>query len=142
MTLLEFVEKSLKDKTFVFTFIVGRIDIAHAKDTFRKTKINISDYKIVIDSSIIRHIFDNHGNSEKETARKQIAVTKKDILKIPDIILKPDIIVKSDKKSDKHKLDVIKYIKQYNNKFYVLEEVRTGKKSIALCTMYIKKTLL
>ena len=94
-----------------------------------------------VDSLAIRNVFKNHGDKQVETKRNQIAITKNDILKIPEIILNPDIVVKSEKTNSRG-LAVIKYIKQYQDKYYILEEVRSGVKAIALNTMYIKKTLL
>lgn len=140
MTLKEFIEKSIISKQYQ-SFIIGKANAGYAEKIKNKTGLNVLGYDLIIDNYAIKHIINNHGNKEVENKKNQVAVTKNDFLLIPEILFYPDIIIKSDKANNKG-LKVIKYIKQYKNKYYVIEEIRHAGKSIALNTMYIKKNLL
>jgi len=103
--------------------------------------IDISERKHIIADYDIRHIIKQHGNPEIEKAKGQIAVTTKDIEKIPDIINTYDnITTGNDNKQGK----TIRYIKEYsNNKMYVVEVIpNANNKSLYIKTMWIKPVTL
>lgn len=92
-----------------------------------------------IDTSAIQHNQNTHGNEIKESKKKQIAVQAGDYLRIIDIIRNYDYVMVSKDKSKKG-LQVIIYQKKYKDgTVYYLEEIRTGRMSLAFDTMYIKR---
>lgn len=91
-----------------------------------------------IDEDRIAHTMNQHGNATTEANRGQIAITGKDFEKIPEILESYDRVYPSDHKN-KQGRDVIIYEKRYDDGTIIyLEEVRTGRKSLALDTMYKK----
>ncbi|MCH8317901.1 MAG: hypothetical protein IIA88_05300 [Bacteroidetes bacterium] len=114
----------------------GNINTIKANEIFLKTGLNIEGYSYEIDSSSIRHIFKHHSDKVKETNLKQVAISKKDFLLIPEILENYDIVVKGKKR--KSGTYSIIFIKQIGKTYYIVEEVRKKKKTLALKTMYIK----
>jgi hypothetical protein len=141
ITFEKYIENSLNGNIQCEPFYIGTATPNYAKKIKDKTGINVNGYNIVIDSYAILHTIKQHGDKKTEEERGQVAVNKSDLLLIPKIIFYPDLIIKSQYKN-KRGMNVIKYIKQFKNKYYVLEEIRTGSKVIALNTMYIKINLL
>lgn len=84
----------------------------------------------------IRHMIKQHGNPELEKLKGQIAITTKDIEKIPDIINNYDDIIKgTDNKQDK----TIRYLKEYSdNKSYVVEVIPEEGNALKIKTMWKK----
>jgi hypothetical protein len=105
-----------------------------------KTGIDIDpEYKHTIDNYAINHILKNHSDPAKEESRGQIPVAESDFDRIPDIINSYDSVENAGK-NDKG-LETIRYIKTFpDGVTYYFEEVRTGKKELALNTLYKKKT--
>ena len=94
--------------------------------------IDISNRTHLIADNDIRHMIKQHGNPEIEKARGQIAITSKDIEKIPDILNTYDRIVKG---TDNKQGQTIRYIKDYsNNQTYVVEVIPTANDT----TLYVK----
>lgn len=127
--------KSQKEgKAFVQLF---KIESDLATKIFSKCGIDLLGYTVVMEADAIRHTIRAHGNELKEKNRGQIAITEVDFLCVPQIILEADIIEVAD--TNKKGLEVIRFIKQFEGEYYVLEEVRKGRKHLALNTMFIKK---
>lgn len=101
-----------------------------------KTGLNLSGYTRIIDKSSIIHSIKQHGNSQKEALRGQIAITDNDFELIPKIVKSKNIIY-----AGKTKLgnDCVLYEHIENEVFFYIEEVRTGKKELCLQTMYKRK---
>ncbi|MBX5020430.1 PBECR3 domain-containing polyvalent protein [Rhizobium lentis] len=96
--------------------------------------LDVSGYHHDIDADSIRHIFKQHGDEEKESARGQIAITDADIFAIPDVVDSPDYVVTGAKNSRRQ--DVIGYIKQMpDGTALYIEEVRTGRKTLSALSM-------
>ena len=117
---------------------IGKVTEQQAKVIQDALGIDVSGYKHTIDKSEIGHIFNNHGDIKQEENRGQIAVNNDDFARIPEILANPDKIEYSDK-NDKG-LETITYTKAFNGTTYIIEEIRTGKKELALNTMYKRKT--
>lgn len=109
-----------------------------AKKSARKhnIKLDITGFGKVIDSEAIRHMMNEHGNPAKEKARGQIAITKDDIVRIPEIAANPDSIEYAGK--TRKGQDLLLYTKRINGEIYYYEEVRTGQKELAAKTLYKK----
>ncbi|MCH8318488.1 MAG: phage head morphogenesis protein, partial [Bacteroidetes bacterium] len=110
-------------------------------EIFIKISLNIEGYCYEIDSLSIRHILKQHGDKNKEKQLKEIAVTKKDILLIPEIFENYHNIQKVTKKTKRGTYSIL-FIKQIGKKYYVVGELRKKKKTLALKTMYIKRSSL
>lgn len=103
--------------------------------------IDISNRKHLIADNDIRHMIKEHGNPEIEKMKGQIAITTKDIEKIPDIINNYDKIVQG---TDNKQGKTIRYIKEYsNNQIYVVEVIpKANENSLYIKTMWKKSTTL
>lgn len=103
--------------------------------------IDISGREHIITDYDIRHIIKQHGNPEIEKTKGQIAITSKDIEKIPDIINNYDKIVQG---TDNKQGETIRYIKNYpDNKCYVVEVIpMANDTSLYIKTMWKKPVTL
>jgi hypothetical protein len=101
-------------------------------------EFNFDEYSFQIDIYAIKHILKEHGNESKEDTRGQIAVNDEDILLMLDVLQFPDLILNSGK--NKLGKETITFIKQIDNRYVIIQEVRTGRKTVALNSMRIFKT--
>ncbi|MDZ7934045.1 MAG: hypothetical protein U5M51_03560 [Emticicia sp.] len=99
---------------------------------------NFDGYSFQIDIYAIKHILKEHSNQSKEDSRGQIAVNDEDILLVLDVLQLPDLILNSGK--NKLGKETITFIKQIDNRYVIIQEVRTGRKTVALNSMRIFKT--
>ena len=99
--------------------------------------INLNNYKFSVDVYAIKHIIKNHGHSEIEMPKGQIAITDKDFELIIDNLENPDLVFYDGK--NKLGKDVFQFQKMIGDKYVVIKEVRTGKKQLALNSMRIIK---
>ena len=125
-------DKTNKNKVL----ILGIITQEQAIIIYDKTGFSLVDYERTIDTSAIRHIIKKHGNQQKEILRGQIAVTDEDFELIHLIAIPENIISVA-----KNKLgnDCLLYKTKLNDTFFYAEEIRTGKKHLALNTLYKRK---
>lgn len=104
--------------------------------------IDVSGRKHMITDYDIRHIIKQHGNPEIEKTKGQLAITTKDIEKIPDIIEKYDNIETGSINTNNINGEVsnsIRYIKQYNDNIsYVVEIVPSTGGTLQIKTMWKK----
>ena len=98
--------------------------------------IDLTGFTRSIDDSGINHVIKNHGNSKVEEARGQVAITKKHFKLIPSIIKNYDSIILETNKIGR---PVIRYRKNIGGSYYVVEEVRTGRKELSLQTLWKTK---
>jgi len=101
----------------------------------KKSGLDLTGYSHVITADEIRHVINRHGRQSNDSN----PIDFEDFLLIPFIIAKPDKVEISNVKSKKHALPVIHYEKQIGDRFVVLEEVRSGRKKLAILSFY-KKT--
>ncbi|MCH5234455.1 MAG: hypothetical protein J1E16_04115 [Muribaculaceae bacterium] len=92
-------------------------------------------YKHVIDNYAINHALKKHGG-ETERKRGQIPLEDKDFEKVEEVVANYDSIT-IDRNGSK---EIIKYQKTYpDGTTYYIEEVRSGRKELAMVTMYKHK---
>lgn len=93
-------------------------------------------YQHVVDNNAIRHAYAQHA-LESETLRGQVAITKEDIEAIPQILENYDDLFTH---KNRRGQDVVVYSKIYKDgtTTYV-EEVRVGRKELAMDTIYKRK---
>lgn len=128
---------SISDKKNKHIEVLRKISDTEADFLLKKTGLDLKGYSHSIDNYSILHILKKHG-SEKELQRGQIPVTIKDIQNFPTIVSDYDDV----KYAGKSKIgrDTIRFEKNIgDNLVLVFEEMRIGKKLLALSTMYIQK---
>ena len=112
---------------------MGNVSNAVVKKVKSLFGIDITNRTHLLADNDIRHMIKQHGNPEIETARGQIAITSKDIEKIPDILNNYDNIVKG---TENKEGNTIRYIKKYSdNVSYVVEVIPTANDT----TLYVKR---
>lgn len=92
------------------------------------TGIDTSGYNHIMSDSAVQHVLNRHGEAG------ELSITMSDVKNARDIIKNPDLVEYAGK--NKHGLDVIRYTKQYDNRIVYLEEVRNGRRQLAMDTMY------
>lgn len=97
--------------------------------------LEFEGYHHTINNYGIRHALSGHGDSEIESERGQIAITKEDIQNIPQIINSYDKIELSEEK-DSTGNDVLRYTKKINGEIYYLEEVRNKRHELTIKSMW------
>lgn len=97
-----------------------------------KHGIDLKGFKHVIETSGIQHAEKRHGKQSND----RTPLTIKDYLLVPYIIQQRDNIKISTSKTRQRESTVIVYEKQIDLDFYYVEEIRTGKKSLAFQTIY------
>ena len=111
---------------------LGNVSNAVVKKVKSLFGIDITNRTHLLADNDIRHMIKQHGNPEIEPARGQIAITSKDIEKIPDILNNYDNIVKG---TENKEGNTIRYIKKYSdNVSYVVEVIPTANDT----TLYVK----
>lgn len=103
------------------------------------TGLDLLGYTHEIDNYGIKHVLKQHGYAKTEENRGQIAVAPDDFMLIMDIIQNYDKVEYAGK--TKIGRDTIKYMKQYDDIVFYIEEVRSGKKGkkLVMQTMYKRK---
>lgn len=117
--------------------ILGEIDSEMATFLSEQSGISLNNYKFSVDVYAIKHIIKNHGHSEIEKPKGQVAITDKDFELIIDILENPDLVFYDGK--NKLGKDVFQFQKMIEDRYIVIKEVRTGKKQLALNSMRIIK---
>ena len=98
--------------------------------------IEVNDRRHVLADNDIRHMIKEHGNPEIEKTKGQIAITTKDIEKIPDIIENYDRLVEG---NDNREGKTIRYIKKYSDNIsYVVEVIPEKGNALKIKTMWKK----
>ena len=96
----------------------------------------MTDRRHVLADNDIRHMIKEHGNPEIDKTKGQIAITTKDIEKIPDIIENYDRLVEG---NDNREGKTIRYIKKYSDNIsYVVEVIPEKGNALKIKTMWKK----
>ena len=129
------IAKSKSNKNEWYDYL--DIDEKTIEEFSSKTGIDLRGYKHLIDVSGIKHILRKHGNVTHEKKIGQMPVSEGDLLKIREIIKNYDKMNAS--KKTKTKLDSIEYKKRIGDSNYtMIEEIRKGRKKLALKTLFKK----
>lgn len=78
------------------SLFLGKISNYYAKKILDATGIEVWDKSIVLNSSNLKHIFKNHGNTEKESLSGQIAIGNDNVEDVIETLLTPDTVERSD----------------------------------------------
>lgn len=132
------LSKNTKKNTYL-----GQVTEKVAKKVKSLLNIDISGRRHMLSDRDIRHMINQHGNPEIEKSKGQVAITKKDIEKIPDIINNYDEIIKGSQNKNRFTKEMqnsIRYLKQYdNNMIYVVEVVPDNSRQLEVKTMWKKQ---
>jgi hypothetical protein len=110
---------------------VPQWEVAEARE---RAGLNIAGFSHAVDLYAVRHTLNQHGDEAKEASRGQIAVTSADIELIPDAVLFPDAVIYGAKNNRGQ--DLIASIRVLDDgSLLVVEEVRTGQRSLALASV-------
>ena len=90
----------------------------------QSTNIDVSEHWVCIDNFGILHTLEEHGNPISEAKRGQIAIEKQDFIKMLEVFLCPDEI-KMIGESSHTKKPLLQFIKQIDDKIYVVKELRS-----------------
>jgi len=136
--ILQLVKDSLANKTKLAKKLEVVFDVVDENQANRLLKyhpINLLGYKRVLDNSGINHAIKNHGN-KSDLLRGLVPITHQDFTVIPEIVKAENIIMVS-----KNKKGALVLLYEYVDVdfFYYAEEVRTGRKKLALNTLYKRK---
>ncbi len=134
---VEKIIDSVSDKKNRHIEVLRKVSDAEADFLLEKTGLDLKGYSHSIDNYSILHILKKHG-SKKELQRGQIPVTVEDIRNFPIIVSDYDDVEYVGKSNIGR--DTIRFEKSIDgNNVLVFEEMRVGKKLLALSTMYIQK---
>lgn len=114
---------------------LGKLQKQEVDKIYKQTGLDLTGYSRVLTLSEVKHILKHHG--VKSDDKRPIGL--EDFLIIPFIMANPDKIVMSSKLSGTNKLEVIKYYKVIGQEYVIVEEVRTGRRKMAIISFYKKK---
>ncbi|MDR0578750.1 MAG: hypothetical protein LBI87_14765, partial [Candidatus Accumulibacter sp.] len=110
---------------------VDRQTLAEAKE---KAGLDLNGYRHTADMFAVRHALNRHGDANREKSRGQIAIGETDIAFVPEAVTRPDAVVYGAK--NERKQDLVASIKRMpDGSLLVAEEVRTGRKTLALASL-------
>ena len=137
------IQNALFSKNTKKNTYLGQVTERVVKKVKELLGIDITGRRHMLSDRDIRHMINQHGNTEIEKIKGQIAITTKDIEKIPDIINNYDEIIKGSPNKNRFTKEMqnsIRYIKQYdNNMLYVVEVVPDNSKQLEIKTMWKKQ---
>lgn len=139
-TLKNAINDALINKNPKGAILLGKVKGNIATKIKNILGIDVNNRVHSLSKTDIRHMMAQHGNQQIENSKGQIAITREDILKIPDIINNPDDIIKgTDNKNGK----TVRYIKNYgDNISFVVEVVPEKSGRMNIKTMWKKPTAL
>ena len=131
------IEESKKQGSGLVKAIVANISDKLKADLHAYGIDITDDYKHTLDNNAIKHALNRHG-SEKERLQGQLPITEEDIENVSDVINNYDEInIEENKRGQKN----IVYKKSYpNGTTLYIEEVRTGRKELAMASIRKKAT--
>ncbi|MDZ7934825.1 MAG: hypothetical protein U5M51_07665 [Emticicia sp.] len=100
------------------------IPVALAQRIKDITDLDVSNHWVCIDNYGILHALEQHGSPISEAKRGQIALEKEDFFRMLEVFLYPEEIILVGKTSHTQK-PILQFIRQIEDKVYVLKEVRT-----------------
>jgi hypothetical protein len=92
-------------------------------------------FRHVVEYDTIRHIEEKHGARAGEAARGQRPVTAEEFARLPEVLRNPDDVQPG--KPVKGVAATIVFEKKLDGRYYVVEHVRAGKRTLAVKTMYV-----
>ena len=125
------VEKFDRDKSL----FLGKIGDKNAAKILTETGVDVKGKSLVLNSSNLRHIFNNHGNAASEALSGQIAVTKNNIESVIETLVEPDSVERSDENG---KVGIM-FKKNINGRVMAITILSEKKKALTLKSAWIIK---
>ena len=105
----------------------------------KQVGINTENYRHILSSDFIKHIYDNHGNMAVEKSRGNIAIQEADFDKIPSILHEPDFIITGIVYKNENRT---LYAKTFTNTTVFVEQLQARRKTLSAKTFYQAATVL
>jgi hypothetical protein len=128
-------KNNIKTKNKIIKF--SQVSPEQAQKLREKTGLELEGYSHQINSDSIRHILKEHGNEQLERFRGQVAITERDILRIPEIVKDFDDVM--NKGRNKKGEQSLLYRKKIGNDYFYVETVSRKNKTLNNKTMWIRK---
>jgi hypothetical protein len=108
---------------------------AHLNTLFRGAGVDldVSGFRHTVDTYAAQHSFTRHGSAASEVPRGQIPLTADDWASIPDVLATPDLVRYLGRTSVGR--ESIGYWKRVDGHILYVEEVRTGRRTLAAVSM-------
>ncbi|MDR1367242.1 MAG: hypothetical protein LBJ76_00800 [Candidatus Accumulibacter sp.] len=128
------VDSALSETNANQTVRIVPVSEQEARAASEQAGLDISGYTHTADMFAVRHALNQHGDAKKEARRGQIAIGREDVAAVPDTLAAPDAVVYGAKNNRGQ--DLIASIKRMpDGTLLMVEEVRTGKKTLALTSL-------
>ena len=134
----QFIDDALNKKNLDKKMYFGSVPLALAERVMQETGVDVDGYNCTLRAKEIRKILlYSHGNEAVEALRGQRAITKEDIVLIPEIIQNPDQITLSPDLYEGK--PAIHFVKTINGKTTVVAYVSKKHLDLTVQTMYAGK---
>lgn len=133
-----FIDDALSKKNLGQKIYFGRMTDEIVEKIHSETGFDVTAFNVCIRADEIRKILlHSHGDAKSEELRGQIAITKEDILKIPEIVSTFDSVKLSDRLFENK--PVLEFEKNINGKNFVATYISGKHKDLTVQTMYKSK---
>jgi len=113
---------------------ISPVDLITQIEAYKNAGLHLLGYAHTADMFSVRHSFNRHGDVATERARGQIAINKEDIAAIPEAVTNPDAVIYGAK--NERGQDIVAPVKALSDgSMLVIEEVRTGRKTLSLSSV-------
>lgn len=136
--IVSFVKNARSKKGGAERLYMGTIPDSTARLIRDQTGVEVSGYTAILPGSSVQHIFKNHGDTQKEAARGQRAVSAEDIAQIPKVLASPDAVTLSED-TDVFGRPVLLFAKQIGDTYITAQAVTDGRHMLATNTLWIQK---
>lgn len=136
--IVSFVKNARSKKGGAERLYMGTIPDSTARLIRDQTGVEVSGYTAILPGSSVQHIFKNHGDTQKEAARGQRAVSAEDIAQIPKVLASPDAVTLSED-TDVFGRPVLLFSKQIGDTYITAQAVTDGRHMLATNTLWIQK---
>lgn len=136
--IVSFVKNARSKKGGAERLYMGTIPDSTARLIRDQTGVEVSGYTAILPGSSVQHIFKNHGDTQKEVARGQRAVSAEDIAQIPKVLASPDAVTLSED-TDVFGRPVLLFSKQIGDTYITAQAVTDGRHMLATNTLWIQK---
>ena len=97
--------------------------------------LDLSGYSRIADAYGSQHLYKEHTNTAKELSRGNVPLSKEDIGSVPEVVTTPDVRIYGTK-NRRNQNSIISMKTMPDGSLLVIEEVRTGRKALALYSMW------
>ena len=130
--LKQFIHTELVITTSIRLHVIG--PVRRAQEIARAAGLVVEGYKLVVENGTLRHTLRHHGDVAAESQRGQVAVTKRDLCRLPQLLAEFDAIYPAE--ATKQGTRQIRLEKHIGKTLYtVYAEVRRSAKQVAFKTM-------